>query len=221
MKIITSSLFLMILTLISFSQISGKINPSEKLSDIDGNSYVIIRIGLQTWMSENLKVTRFNNGDAIPLISDSQSWFDSKSPGYCWYNNDGARYKASSGALYNWYAVGTGRLCPAGWHLPDDTDWNILSEYISSKIINADEKEKSIQMNTPDAERIYGNMFDIIAGGVRIGNGSFSLAGFNYWWSASESDTRGTIRYMYSDKISIAADRYGKNYGFSVRCLKD
>jgi hypothetical protein len=80
--------------------------------------YKTVKIGTQAWMAENLIATTFNDGSAIPLVSGSPEWFALISPGYCWYGNDLLSYKDSYGALYNGYAVQTGKLCPSGWHVP-------------------------------------------------------------------------------------------------------
>ena len=75
------------------------------VTDIDGNVYKTITIGTQTWMEENLKTTKYNQGTVIPQVSDVGTWSGLRSPAYCWYNNDAINYKAVYGAMYNWYAV--------------------------------------------------------------------------------------------------------------------
>ncbi len=74
---------------------------SQQIVDIDGNYYNIVTIGSQTWMQENLKTTKYNDGTAIPLVTDPTTWINLTTPGYCWYNNDTATYKSTYGALYN------------------------------------------------------------------------------------------------------------------------
>lgn len=91
------------------------------LTDIDGNKYRTVVIGKQVWMAENLKTTRLNDGTVIPLNKGEEVWGKLKIQCYCWYNNDSAKYGAVYGALYNWYAVNTGKLCPDGWHVPSDS----------------------------------------------------------------------------------------------------
>jgi hypothetical protein len=86
-----------------------------KVKDGDGNLYNVIKIGDQLWMKENLKTTRYNDGSTIPLVIDITTWANLTTPGYCWYNNDKATYGNTYGALYNWYPVKTGKLCPAVW----------------------------------------------------------------------------------------------------------
>lgn len=89
----------------------------QSVSDIDGNTYKTIKIGTHEWLAENLKTTRYNDGTVIPLVTDDNQWYRLITPGYCWYNNDEAVFKNIYGGYYNWYAVNSGKLCPAGWHV--------------------------------------------------------------------------------------------------------
>jgi hypothetical protein len=95
------------------------------VTDIEGNVYRTIKVGNQVWMAENLKTTKFNDGTLISLVTNSSAWGKSSQPAYCWYNND-VTNKKFYGALYNWFVVETGKLCPVGWHVPSDKYW--LSE---------------------------------------------------------------------------------------------
>jgi hypothetical protein len=93
------------------------------LTDIDGNVYNIITIGGQAWMQSNLNVTKYKDGTAIPLVTSTGTWSSLTTPGYCYYNNDQVNYGNTYGALYNWYTVKTGKLCPTGWHVPSYAEW--------------------------------------------------------------------------------------------------
>jgi uncharacterized protein (TIGR02145 family) len=99
------------------------------IKDIDGNIYHAIKIGTQVWMLENLKVTRFNDGKEIPLVTENDSWTYLSTPGYCYFNNNTAN-GTTYGAMYNWYAVNTHKLCPRGWHVPTDEEWSTLINYL-------------------------------------------------------------------------------------------
>jgi len=99
---------------------------SLKVTDVDGNDYPVVSIGTQFWMAENLKTTKLSDETMIPLVSEDQEWNRLTSPGYSWYNNDQSNNGEIYGALYNWYTVSTGNLCPSGWHVPTDAD-NSLS----------------------------------------------------------------------------------------------
>ena len=96
------------------------------VTDIDGNTYKTIQIGTQTWMAENLKTTRYNNGSQVPNVTWWVEWLALKTAAYKWYRDKSNIYKNSFGALYNHYAVNTGNLCPAGWHVPTDMEWQKL-----------------------------------------------------------------------------------------------
>ena len=99
--------------------------------DKDGNIYKIVTVGTQVWMAENLKTTKYSNGDQIPNETDSLQWLNLSGGAYCWYNNMASTFKNNFGALYNWYAVQDSRnLCPTGWHVPSDTEWTILTNYL-------------------------------------------------------------------------------------------
>ena len=106
-----------------------KDNDDSTVTDIDGNVYKTITIGAQVWMKENLKVTKLNDGTAIELVINDDDWGISTSPGYCWYDND-VNNKNLYGGLYNGYCVITGKLCPTGWHVPTDSEWTELSDYL-------------------------------------------------------------------------------------------
>ena len=93
---------------------SNTVISGNTVTDIDGNVYQTVKIGTQTWMVENLKTTKFNDGTSIPNITDSLAWWALSTPGYCFYNNDTAN-KSIYGALYNWYTVKTDKLAPTGW----------------------------------------------------------------------------------------------------------
>ncbi len=103
--------------------------PGMKLIDIDGNSYETVQIGNQLWMAENLRTTKLNDGADIPLVNDD-GWSHLSTQGYCWYNSSQSDYGYTYGALYNWYAVETGKLCPTGWHVPTHSEWITMHNYI-------------------------------------------------------------------------------------------
>ncbi len=78
-------------------------------------------------MAENLRTTKLNDNTSIPNVTDDAEWIGISSLAYCWYNNDIAN-KPTYGALYNWYAVNTGKLCPSGWHVPSDDEFMTLEQ---------------------------------------------------------------------------------------------
>ena len=102
------------------------------MTDKDGNIYKTILIGTQTWMVENLKTTKYNDGTSIPFVSEPTSWSNLSTPACCWQQNDPAR-KVTYGVLYNWYTINTGKLCPKTWHVPSDSEWTALTDYLGGE----------------------------------------------------------------------------------------
>lgn len=202
----------------------------EGVTDIDGNVYSTVVIGDQEWFVENLKTTRYNNGTAISNVTNNGSWVSSGTPAYCWYNND-IDNKPTYGALYNWFAVDNGNLCPTGWHVPTDAEWTALIEYAGGESV-AGGKLKSTR-TTPDAHPRWESPnagatdeygFSALPGGFRTSSdGSFDLMGqYGLWWSSTEYGSANAWRvFMYYDFENIFRHYELKTVGFSVRCIKD
>jgi uncharacterized protein (TIGR02145 family) len=102
------------------------------VQDVEGHVYETVTIGSQTWMKQNLAATQLDDGTPIPLVEDDTAWISSSSFGYCYYENKSA-FASKYGALYNWYAVATGKLCPAGWHVPSGGEWLVLIAALGGK----------------------------------------------------------------------------------------
>lgn len=194
------------------------------VTDADGNEYNSVTIGEQTWMASNLKVTHYNDGTQIPLITDSTAWSKLITPGYCWYNNDAAGYK-NIGPLYNWYTVNTSRLCPTGWHVPTDAEWTYLTNFLGGESIAGGKLKKVgktywIAPNTGATDEIG---YTALPGGVRYHDGIFHDFGFSgYWWSSTDlSADRAYFRYVDYYYTNIFRFNNSKKIGFSVRCLKN
>lgn len=191
------------------------------VSDNDGNTYKTIQIGTQTWMAENLKTTKYNDGSAIPLVSDGPAWAVLSTPGLCWYTNDTVSY----GAMYNWYTVNTGKLCPLGWHVPSDIEWNILTTGQGGERIAANRlKETGItHWQSPNTGATNESGYSALPGGFRNSDSSFtSLKKDGYWWSSTESSSaHAYYRVLFYDSGNAEKDDSDKRDGFSVRCLKN
>lgn len=194
------------------------------LTDIEGNSYSHVRIGNQIWMAENLKTTRFNDDTAIPFIADINVWDNLTTPGYCYYDNDQNTYADTYGALYNWYTVETGKLCPSDWHVPTDSEWTELTDYLAANgYLNTEGKALRATIgwsNGVNGTDNYG--FAALPGGYR-GYGISDLVGRNgYWWSSTEySPTHARLRIIMNLNDLVLGDFNNKKLGFSVRCLRD
>jgi uncharacterized protein (TIGR02145 family) len=197
----------------------------EPVIDLDGNSYNTIRIGTQVWMTENLKTTRYNNGNPIPDITDNTAWGDLTTSGYCWYNNQEAANKATYGALYNWYTVSIGNLCPTGWHVPTDAEWTTLTTYLGGAGVAGGKLKEAGTMHwtSPNTGATDETHYTALPGGVRFSNGTFNyFGGLGQWWSVSEYDVNSAMSW---DVTYINGSAHGgscnKKFGTSVRCLRD
>lgn len=201
-------------------------NNTPSITDADGNVYSSVTIGTQEWMSENLRTTKYSDGTAIPNVTDDTDWENLSTGAWCHYDNDSSQYEAAYGKLYNWHAVNTNKLCPTGWHVPTDSEWTVLTDYLASdghsgaegKALKATSGWNSGGNGTDD----YG--FLGLPGGNRATNdGNFYYIGsFGYWWSSSQTNTSNAWNRNMDDG-NDSVNRYydDKRYGFSVRCLRD
>jgi len=244
-----STLFisLFFLNLGAYAQVSKEIKYGS-VADIDGNTYKTLQISTQTWMVENLNVSKYNDGTIIPIVTDSFEWrknFNNYNPlelpMMCWLDNDREKNQANKkGALYNWYAIspttnGNKNVCPVGWHIPSYEEWMTLVQNIyhvqTERMYRKNLSKYKDDMNKPD----YMNSgFFRQLGGYRLSSGAFSVEGKdNYpnWWSSTEHTEENDKAFMSNDLyiaffLSVFKDETKANYitkthGFSVRCLKD
>ncbi len=194
------------------------------IQDIDDNVYHVIRIGSQLWLKENLKTTRFSNGSSIPLVTNNSTWAGLSSSGYCWYDNDNTN-KADYGALYNWFTVDAGNLCPTGWRVSTDNDWFVLETFLggSSPAGGKLKETGTSHWNSPNTGATNETDFTALPGGYRSFDGQFMEMGTSgYWWSSTEYNTANS----WNRKIQNSSDKtfrnyFDKNYGMSVRCIKN
>ena len=203
------------------------------ITDIDGNHYSTVTLGSQTWMVENLKTTRYNNGNAIEPGSDNDLWQSNTTGAYAWWGNNIAN-KDTYGALYNWHAVNSRNLCPVGWHVPTFYEWLDLmsflgggdSDYgrlIGGGLLKETGTSHWIDPNT-DATDAYG--FKALPGGNRSTNGSFfHLGDMATWWASGfwwkdDTETLGTGFDIFNSSGGVWFGAPEKNVGLSVRCLK-
>ncbi len=196
----------------------------ENMKDIDGNIYKTVQAGTQTWMAENLRTTHFNDGTPISYIEDNLFWDVNATGAFCYYDNDFSN-KYLYGALYNWQTVNTGSLCPAGWHVPSDQEWKILSDFLGG-VQGAGGMMKEtgiIHWSSPNTGATNETGFTALPGGYRLhDSGYYSIKNEGYWWSATGNPGEFASSFSLSgiDQIMKALSGNRKN-GYSVRCVKD
>ena len=212
------------------------------ITDIDGNVYSTVEIGSQCWMEENLKVERYRDGSNIPTGLSDAAWQAATTEAFAVYDNDTAN-KATYGLLYNWYAVADPRgLCPTGWHVPTDAEWTDLITVLDPSTCGSctglsHSSTAGGQMKTtgtleagtglwfaPNTDATNSSGFSGLPGGFRVIDGNFYGQGsFGYWWSSSEVSTSyAWSRGLYANHGYAGRNfDFFKQFGFSVRCLRD
>lgn len=204
------------------------------VTDIDGNVYSTVVIGNQEWMQENLKTTRYKNGVAIPTGLSGAQWQTTTNGAYSVYN-DSAIYNTVYGKLYNWYAVvDPNGLCPVGWHEPENWEWNVLLRTIepgidtnlvfTSQTAGGAMKETGLtHWVSPNTGATNSSGYTGLPGGYRYIQGLYlSVGQYGSWWTSTQSSsTNGLLYELYCDLSPVGQNIYNKNYGFSVRCVKD
>ncbi len=195
------------------------------VKDKDNNIYHTVTIGTQVWMVENLKTTKYNDDTDIPLVTDNTAWSDLTTSGYCWYENDQATYGDIYGALYNWYVVETGKLCPSGWHVPTDAELTILTDYLGGESVAGGKLKDNTATywETPNTDATDESGFTALPGGYRNPDGDYlsdEISG--YLWSATENtSTYAWCRGLYYLTGEVYRNTNDKNEGLSIRCVKD
>lgn len=217
--------------------VSGTVSQDSVIKDAEGNVYNTVAIGNQVWMKENLKATKYNDGTDIPNVTDDASWLALTSPAYSYYSND-VKNKEIYGNMYNWYAVSTGKLCPAGWHVPGDAEWKQLEMFLGMDQATADLEEWRgsneggklketglthwLSPNTGATDEVG---FTALPGGIRWDvSPTFGGIGANAsWWTATEGTPSDEAWYrgLYWDRSTICRAPDPKYHGFYVRCIKD
>lgn len=214
------------------------------VTDMEGNIYKTVVIGSQVWMAENMRATRYRNGDSIPNVTDGEQWINLTSGAYCDYDTNpslGLVY----GKLYNWYAVQDERnLAPQGWHVASDADWIVFGKYIGCGDFFCGLKIKetgyghwiSSAISRPATNETG---FTALPGGIRLDNsgvphkGAFNGIGlFAYWWTFTEATSENAWArhldfaggFLHEGDSSSCENNhycYDKNFGLSVRCVQD
>ena len=193
--------------------------------DIDSNIYPTVKIGDQWWMAENLKVTRYRNGDDIPIVTDDTEWENLTTGAYCNYNNNSDNADIY-GRLYNWYAVNDSRnIAPLGWHVPSDGEWQTLIVYLGGESVAGGKLKETgtTHWNSSNEGATNESGFTALPGGYRSINGYFYYLGYNaYFWSSAEYSSNGAwSRKLLCSTADVGRDLYDKRGGFSVRLVRD
>ncbi|NLE00629.1 MAG: hypothetical protein GX640_12225 [Fibrobacter sp.] len=213
------------------------------VTDADGNVYKTVKIGDQIWTAQDLRTTKFNDNSSIPHITDSAEWHNITSPAYSFYKNSTDPYQNQKyGALYNWYAVNSKKLAPAGWHVPTLSDWETLRDYMISHGYNYDSSvtgnkiAKSLASRTDwkssstagtvgnDRENNNKSGFTALPNGSRYSNtgSDFSNMGAHtHYWSSNSNYNLAYSIYISFDSSSVSTHSHFKNEGFAIRLVKD
>jgi uncharacterized protein (TIGR02145 family) len=193
--------------------------------DNDGNTYKTIKIGEQVWMAENLKTTKYNDGNDIPLINNQTDWSNLITPGYCWYDFKEDPNKQVYGALYNFYVVNTGLLCPEGWHVPNELEWSTLFAYLGSAgEAGGKLKETGTKhWKDPNTGATNESRFTALPGGFIFSTGLFINKGATaYWWSSSPMNANAANAYhIHYNETLVNTGSLSNKCGNSIRCVKD
>jgi uncharacterized protein (TIGR02145 family) len=204
-----------------------------QLIDIDGNTYNTVVIGNQIWMAENLKVTKFQNGDPIPNVTDGFTWQSLNTPAYCYYNND-VLNNSDYGKLYNWYVVQDLRnVCPIGWKVPTESDFNELITYLDPNANNSIIGEISqtaggvlkevglLHWNNPNTGATNATGFTGLPGGTRENVFYYQGGDGFYWTNTSANSTNSWYRGLHHTGPQVSRFTVGKFWGLSIRCMKN
>lgn len=191
--------------------------------DIDGNVYNTIKIGKKIWMKENLRTTKYLNGDTIAFVSGNKQWGDIDFGAYCYYNNDTAMIK-KYGFLYNYHAVYNWRgICPWGWHIPSVYEWQELIMILEGETKAGGKLKNKDGWKQPNVGADNSSRFSALPSGYRNPYGIFDNEGYNAsFWSATERDKQTAWFYILNN-ADTRINKVGgnKNYGMGCRCVKD
>ncbi|MBK8243038.1 MAG: fibrobacter succinogenes major paralogous domain-containing protein [Saprospiraceae bacterium] len=203
----------------SFTKASGNgCGSFTAVNDAENNLYDIVTIGTQCWLMSNLNIET-----GIPKITDPMEWASATTPAWCYYNNDpanGPRYRK----LYNWYAVNSGNLCPQGWHIPSMAEWETLFKHLKNDSLASIALRKIDPLWSGTIHASNESGFSALPAGRRQANGSFIFEGTETdFWSSDESSLAGSAKAitLKGSFDGISRIDWGKNHGFSCRCIKN
>jgi len=216
---------------------AGTVCPnSPNVTDIDGNVYASVQIGNQCWMAENLRTSQNSDGSTIPNITPSTAWTQLSTGAWCNYGNNPAN-DAIYGKLYNWYAAANSNICPQGWHIPTDAEWQQLELALGMPAgevnnggyrggsQNVGGKMKATTLwNAPNTGATNESGFSGLPGGYRYYTDGyfFNLRYYGFWWSASESGAENAwYRALDFSDAGVSRGASHKKNGYCLRCVRD
>lgn len=210
-----------IILLIYFS--SCKKDNESFVVDIDGNKYKTVKIGNQVWMAENLKTSSYNDGATISNVESDDAWETLTTGAFCYYDNDVSN-NAKHGKLYNWDAIGTGMLCPKGWRIPSNDDWNVLSDFLGDVSVGGKMKSTT-GWDAPNTGATNESGFSAIGSGTRNQFGSFNdINVYSAWWTSESFEDNNALawfRGIINSNDILDEGTTIKKRAFSCRCIKD
>jgi uncharacterized protein (TIGR02145 family) len=180
-------------------------------------------IGTQVWMAENLQVTHYRNGEAIPNVTDNTEWSGLTTGAYCEYNND-INNVATYGRMYNWFSVNDSRnIAPVGWHVPSDAEWQTLVDYLGDNAGGKMKEAGATHWAGPNVGATNESRYSGLPGGYRNHGGSYLAIGdLAPFWSSTEDSSGGAwYRYLHYGTSTVIRYDFYKQRGFSVRCIRD
>jgi uncharacterized protein (TIGR02145 family) len=204
-------------------------NPNKNygiVTDVDGNTYKTITIGEQIWMAENLRVTRYRNGDTIPRVIDTEEWRNLDKGAYCHYNStNNFDTIATYGRLYNWFAATDSRnIAPKGWRVATSEDWNILIDYLGGDEVAGNKlKEAGYDHWTYSNDADNSSGFTALPGGYRPHDKKTEQMNlYGGWWTTKSYDSTTAIFFYINDwQSTVYNHRHFKITGISIRCIKN
>jgi len=207
------------------------------VTDVDGHVYRTVVIGEQVWMAEDLRTSRYRDGSPVAHVTSDAAWPNTSSGAWCFYENN-SDLGATYGKLYNWYAASDARICPQGWHVPTDADWQRMEAALG---VPANElalpgwrgveqnigghMKAAVLWEDPNTSASNESGFHGLPGGARNfhGNGNFSSLGrLGHWWSASDAGTGNAWAHtLHNNNAGIARFSLFERNGSCVRCVMD
>lgn len=192
-------------------------------TDVDGNTYHAIKIGNQTWSMENLKTTRYQNGEPIYYVENYQEWPAMQSGGYGSYLGDESLVP-EYGRYYNWFAVVDQRnVAPVGWRVPTDADWTQLTTFLGGESVAGGKlkEEGTEHWNSPNVGATNETGFTARGAGILLFSPGGELKVRTVFWTSSEIDGVGLMRILESGGAAAIRSGAPKTSAFSVRLIKN